>query len=124
MNIENLEEKMYRTDAVGYYAFVKWYDRYIDDLLYLNINNTTGTVVYTKYNEEIAYRIEKEKRENEVQDYDFYVSKPYFDMLRDFDFENTSPRKITKIIETEVNGVKQYTAETTTLKYIGGIENE
>ena len=120
MDISNLEKTMYRTNDVGYYAFLKWYDRYIEDLLYKQLYGNTSHEVSTEFNEIIAYRIENKKYVNtkkgrrKAKFYDFYISKPYFDTFRDFDFKNISPRKNTEIIKGEDG---QYFAKITTLKF-------
>ena len=113
------EHKMYRTNDVGYYAFIKWYDLYIADMTFNSIDNNSSHEALNEYGEIIGYRIENKKYANtkkgrrKVKYYEYYVAKPYFEMLRDFDFSAFSPRKKTEIYQDD-NG--QYYAKVTTLK--------
>ena len=114
------EKNMFRTNDVGYYAFIKWYELYIADMSFESAFGNTSHHALNEFGEVIGVRIEDKKYvptkkgRRKQKFYHFYVSKPYFEMLKDFDFKSFSPRKKTEIIQ-EADG--QYYAKITTIQF-------
>lgn len=90
---KELEDKTYRAEEVGFYTFLKWYEQYIGDLTYKQ--DDRYTIVLNEIKKPIAYIIKQEENESFI----WVVDKNYFNIMKDFDFQNTLPRKTMEIVK-------------------------
>ena len=107
-----LENTHYKTNELTFYTFLKWYEDYIEDLQYKK--NFNSLLVTNTFEKEVAILLYG--KNNQLEEAEYYVVKTYFDMMRDFDFNLVSPRKIRQIITEEENGKQKQVLKTTVIR--------